>query len=195
MKIMKTVLNVLHPILVWGGKVHAPFSHKIIDGGDYLRAKDLLRVGDVLLTKTHGELSGLIIPSRWKHAAIYYGQDRVIEATQDGVKLNYLTTFMLRKDEVKILRPIFLSADECMAAAVWAEQQVGAAYDYDYEDSLKAFYCSELVRSAYASAWRNKPDIFPFELRLRAGIATVSPDDFDKAATKFERVYDSNTWH
>lgn len=195
MKLTKSLLNLLHPALQWIGKIHAPYSHKIIDGGDYKRVKELIRIGDTLITKTHGELSSLIIPSKWKHAAIYYGQDMIVEATQNGVVMDYLTSFMLHKDEIKILRPTFLTADECIAAAYWAEDQIGAAYDFSYEDSLKAFYCSELVRFAYTSAWINKPDLFPFELRIRAGIATVSPDDFDKAKTKFAAIYDSNEFH
>jgi hypothetical protein len=197
MKLMKTMINVLHPVLQWIGKIHSPWSHKLVTGYDYLKVRDLIKPGDVLLTRTYGELSSLIIPSHWKHAAIYLGTEMIGEATQNGVRSDYLSTFMLHKDEVKVLRPLFLSDIECKEAALYALNQIGVPYDFAYEETVKAFYCSELVRSAYEHAWELKhaPEPFPFELRIRAGIKTVSPDDFDKATSKFGVVYCSSSFN
>ena len=82
---MTLLLDISIRLTKFIGHCHAPFTKKYVTGIDYLLAKDLLKPGMILITKTRGELSNLFIPGSFTHAAIYIGSDYVCEAIGKGV--------------------------------------------------------------------------------------------------------------
>ena len=182
MKFRLWLLRVVTPITIWIGQRHLPFTRKNINGGDFLAIDHILQVGDVLVTKTHGELSNLLIPGHWSHAMIYIGNGLVVEAVGKGVVRNPLASAVLSKDEICILSPMFATEEQKEMAAAFAENQVGFPYDYDFKGNNQAFYCSELIYAAYNEATNGET---PFKLRDSMGVPTAIPDDIYLANKKW----------
>jgi uncharacterized protein YycO len=176
------------PITKYLGKMHAPFSHKLVTGRDYYNAREILKPGHVLLTRTEGEFSNLMIPGFWTHAAIYDGEERIIEATGAGVVWTDLVTFLMRKDHVAVYRPDFATEYDMQHAADWAERQRGKGYDYEFKGDNEAFYCSELVTAAYVAVMR---EACPFIARPRLGQLTTIPQDICDAKEKWRMIWRS----
>jgi len=167
------------------GRQHWPFIHKRITAADCLKIADLAEPGDVLLSQNEGELSNIFIPGFWKHAAVYTGKYEVTEAIGKGVSRCHLIDFAMKKDFVSLWRPLFASKEQRKNAAEAAKLEIGRPYDYEFQSGNKAFYCSELVYSAYDVAMGGKS---PFEMRPRYGIMTVTPMDIARADKKFARI-------
>lgn len=144
-----------------------------------------IQVGDVLLSRERWRLTNPFVPGYWGHAAIYFGSDKVIEAIGSGVRDESLLRWLYQKDSVAILRPVGLQRDECELAARIAFAQKGLPYDYQFVPNANAFYCSELVTFAYASATAGRFNFYP---RETLGTNTVLPQDFWDAIDKFDRV-------
>lgn len=184
------LLKLVYGIGRWVGRQHAPFSHKLVTVADYHAALEIIQPGDVLLSYIRGELSNLFIPGEWKHAAIFYGdiegRPTIVEAIGIGVVEKDLLVFMLRKDLVGIFRPKFADTRTKLIAAANARSAVGLPYDYEFKGDNKAFYCSELVCSAYDLAMDGGCPMQPW---LRMGNMTVIPQDIAKAADKWENVW------
>jgi hypothetical protein len=176
------------PITKWVGRVHAPFSHKRVQGLHVVEALKVARPGHVLMSRTLGELTNLFIPGFWSHGAIYAGDAWVLEAVGDGVRLTDLVTFMTTKDYVAICAPRFATEEQQGFAAAWARQQLGRPYDYAFSSGNKAFYCFELTYAAYQAATGNAS---PWTLRPTLGVDTVVGDDLERAKDKWEFVFDS----
>ena len=185
-KLRRLLLSALHPITVWVGETHMPWSRKKITGIDLFEVLSCVKPGMIFLTKTHGELTNLFIPGKWSHVGIYTGENTVVEAVGKGVIEKDLATFMLTKDEICLLAPAFITDEKRMKyAAEWCERQIGLPYDYDFYSNNKAFYCSELVYNAYKVV----DPTSGFELRERLGVKTVLPDDFYRAREKWREVW------
>ena len=80
------IFVILKPILEWVSGKHIPYTHKLVTGKDYYNAIALLEPGDIFVTKIRGDLTSLIIPGYWSHAAIFapigpgYVNEYVMEA-------------------------------------------------------------------------------------------------------------------
>jgi hypothetical protein len=191
----KDLLNFLKPLLRGASGVHMPFTHKLVTGRQYYAARANLKPGSIFVSKIRGELTGILIPGYWSHAAIYSPVPRspdemVMEAEGPGVIETDLVTFVMGKDCLAILDPGL--PDEVMArAAAIATEQLGKPYDYDFEFNLsnqEAFYCSELVWWCYDKACEEFKIPSPFKPRMSLGVATVTPDDI---ALDFKTIWDS----
>lgn len=199
----KTLFSILKPITKFIGKVHLPYTHKKMSGMDYYSMFPLLKKGTIFLTRTEGEATTILIPGFWKHAAVYTPKSNalvdevVTEAVGEGVIENDLVSFLMKKDFVLALEPLFLGdkKEQIMGrAAEIAGEQMGKPYDYDFEFRIsnnEAFYCSELIWWAYDKACKEFGIECPFVPRKRLGEATITPDDIAKAASKFQIVWDS----
>lgn len=194
------LLNLLAPFLKWASGKHLPFTHKLVTGLDYYRIEELLQPGDIFLTRIRGELTSLIIPGYFSHAAIYApigtGQvnEYVMEAEGPGVLQTDLVSFLLSKDIVIVLRPK-LAANVNAKAADFATVQRGLPYDYAFHFHMtnqKAFYCSELVWWSYAQACSGAGCPCPFIPVDQLGVRTVAPDDIYKMG--FDLIYDSRNF-
>lgn len=189
------ILKALRPISEWIAKVHAPWSRKQISGQHFYQALSYLEPGSILVSYTRGELASLFIPGKWKHAAIYCSKymgndkqyDYVIEAKTSGVTTTDLLSFMVGKDAVAIIEPIFCDNTKMMEAAAIAHRFIGLPYDFFFDPGEEAFYCSELIAKSYEMAI-GKPI---FEKRERLGVNTILPDDYAQAVKKWRIVWDS----
>ena len=113
---------------------------------DAYQAKVLMRPGDVLLRRTEGTSGNFFNPSYWKHAAVYVGGDKVVEATFKGVKVTSLKEFFEHGDHVTVLRPKDTNVKERRAIVRAAEAQVGKEYDFDFDfNDPSRVSCTELA--------------------------------------------------
>jgi hypothetical protein len=153
----------------------------------------LLRPGDVLVTRRERALSNLVLPGYWPHAALYVGSERdrarlgveldpmrtarwsgdrcVLEALKDGVRFRPLAE-TLAVDAVAVLRP---RLDPALIARGLgrAARHEGKPYNFDF-DFLRSdrLVCTEVVYRAYDGLGS-----IDFELRERAGRPTLSAED------------------
>lgn len=186
-KIRKFLLTSILPLLKWLGATHFPYTKKNMLAAHYYQILTVAKPGSILLTKTLGEASNLLIPGKYKHAAILgathrSGRPFVIEATGSGVHQTDLIDFVLTKDSIIVLEPTFANEEQMTSAVLWACKQLGKPYDYKLMSDYEAFYCCELTFAAYKEALGGNS---PWELRDFLGEPTVTPDDFLKAVSKW----------
>lgn len=200
-ELRKILLDIAYPFLKWASGKHLPYTHKAVTGQDYYRVLPLLKSGHIFVTKIRGELTSVIIPGYWSHAAIFTPQvigninEFVTEAEGPGVILTDLVSFLLTKDEFMVLEPIGTPNYVMELAADLAHRAVGAMYDYSLQvefcDSIpKAFYCSGLVWWAYDRACKEFKFPSTFVAKKQLGVFTISPDDIAKSG-RFRVVFDS----
>jgi hypothetical protein len=202
-KVRLMLLNALIPMTKAAGKLHAPFTHKKVTGYHYYHLKPQLKPGHVLVARKDGELTNLLIPGEFTHAAMYIGEsvvridDRdtvvpmVIEAIGDGVVLCDLHTFLMTKDRVGVLQPRFTDEVGMSKAADWAVSKLGMPYDYLFDPGHNAFYCAELAYEAYE---QSSPNGIPFTRWETLGIPTVTPQDFVNATEHWHLFWDSQNF-
>lgn len=183
--IRKFLLLRLVPITKWIGKTHLPYTKKLLHAAQYHYINEILKPGMILLTRTDGEASNLLIPGKYKHCAISINPRFIVEAVGRGVIMTDLIDFILSKDHIAILKPKFCSDLAMESAARWAADQIGKPYDYEFQSSYAAFYCCELSYAAYQTALGGQN---PWRLREFWGEPTVTPDDFILADKKWEVV-------
>nr|WP_230972178.1 YiiX/YebB-like N1pC/P60 family cysteine hydrolase [Archaeoglobus neptunius] len=119
-----------------------------------------LQPGDLILE--YNPKFALLIPGHWTHVAIYIGDGKIVEATEDGVVVNPVTN-VHKAYEAAIYR--VKTTDSVRRAAIeFALKQVGKPYDYKWltyvggkEVYGDSYYCSELAWAAYLAA--GGPDI------------------------------------
>lgn len=156
LKIWNAFLKLCTPIVKFIGKIHVPFSRSKITGVQYYKYRDKIQPGDVLLSKTDGELSNIINPEDLKHAALYVGSidatpvRYVIEATGHGVKYTDLVTFLTTKSRVVGSRPKFLDG-RGSEVGYFAKDFLGIKYDYTFELGAARLYCFELLFEIYSA--------------------------------------------
>lgn len=188
--LMRFFVRLMVPVTRAVGMIHAPFSRKNVTGEDYYNAVQLLQPGMVILTRTYGELTTLLIPGYWNHAAIYAPNgnqvidETVIEANHLGVHKKNLVTFLLTKDEFVILRPKFLDPEQMQKAADAALLYIGSDYDYLFDSNNKGLYCSELVFKSLQDAYGQPP----FEMKPILGEPVSKPSDFYNHEDLFEVI-------
>jgi uncharacterized protein YycO len=113
------------------------------------QARVLMRPGDVLLRRTEGTTGNFFNPSWWKHAAVYVGNGKIVEATFHGVQTITVKEFFEHGDHVTVLRPKGTDAKDRQAIARVAKAQVGKEYDFDFDfmDPSRVS-CTELAMHA-----------------------------------------------
>jgi hypothetical protein len=155
--------------------------------------ENLLRPGDVLVTRHDHVFTNLFLPGYWPHAALYIGSEadrrrmqieldpgrderwtgdrRVLEALKDGVLFRPLEQ-TLAVDAVAVIRPQLDEVELARAIARAAEHE-GKLYDFDFDffrsDRL---VCTEVIYRAFDG-------IGPVRLPLteRSGRPTLSAED------------------
>lgn len=188
--LMRFFVRTMVPVTRVVGRIHMPFSIKRVTGKDYYHAIRLLEPGMVILTKTYGELTSVLIPGYWNHAAIYAPNgtqvidETVVEANYLGVQKKDLVSFLCSKDEFVILRPRFLSDESMQVAADVAVSYVGSSYDYLFDSNNKSMYCSELVYKSLEDAY-GRP---PFRMTPVLGEPAATPSDFFDHTDLFQVV-------
>lgn len=124
-------------------------THQALGADLARRVQPLLKPGDVLLRRTEYTSSNVFIPSWWKHAAVYVGDGKIVEAVGGGVRVSALTAFFEEGQHVKAVRPKDASPDQARRIARWAEAQVGKPYDFAFDFAGdERFACTELAAKA-----------------------------------------------
>ena len=166
--------------------IRVPFTKKKVKYKHVLESKSLLKKGDIILTRTMGELTTFLIPGHWKHGMVYGGNGKVIEATRIGVHESYLEDALMKTDQFAILRVKGITEDKVDIFYSYAELQIGKAYDFGLkvwdEDSQ---YCTEIL---YHGLNKSMGKGFVV-LRETLGFPTFTPDDCYKASKKFDIIY------
>lgn len=138
-----------------------------LKGEHYLYLRDLIKPGDILLSRTDCYVSTAMIPGNMSHGAVYIGgpEEQVVHAVSEGVVQESIINFM-RTDCMIVLRP---PANMVKDGIKRAKGIVGQEYDFafDFRDSNK-FSCTEVVDYCY-------PNLV--EPKLRFGRKTVVADD------------------
>jgi uncharacterized protein YycO len=156
---LSTIQVTWNKILSWAiengsktvSKLHSPWSKKLICSHDYLTIIKEMRAGDILVSRTKGELGNLFIPEFFKHVAMVISSEFVIEAVSSGVIKTHIFDFIRSKDYICLYRPISTIPQETIGNAVsMALSFLGLGYDYTFSTENKRFYCSELVAQSYA---------------------------------------------
>ena len=188
LKARRGFLKIAYPFSRRMGEVHSPWSQKKISSRDYRAIDALIKPGDVVLSLTQGQLVNAFIPGFWSHAAIYAGDNKIIEAIGKGVVETDMIDAVMTCDYVMVRRPTFATEAQRTEAVAWARTKLGSQYDLFFNQNNDAFYCSELVWMAYQHSVG--PDV-PFTRRQTLGVDTVSPDDIGNADKHWITVYAS----
>ena len=174
----KYFIYFLHKLIAISAKItaniYSPGARKKIMFEDILEMKKHLQPGDVILTRTDGELTTFIIPGFWKHAAIYTGGDYIIDATRAGVHQRFLADLTMRTDHITILRVKDVTKEQQDLIVECSKTYIGKEYDFEMTiENTDKVYCSELVYNAINHAF-NKDKL---KMEETAEIEIYSPQN------------------
>lgn len=181
------ILKLTYPVIKFVGNVGKK-EPKV--GADYFHlVAETALPGDVLLSRKEWQFTNLIIPGFWPHIAMYVGLKMhngkmvpmVIEAVGNGVHLVPLAEWILKKDAVAHLRPLFCDASTASMACIHACGLDGDEYDYEFSSGNQSWYCAEVPWWSYDQVL--KPS--PFEFRETWGVKTATPQDYWDAVKKW----------
>ena len=138
------------------------FSRKI-SAGERQAVMDVMEAGDIVLTSDKlfplWQLAvGIMGSPHYSHAAIYEGENRVIEATTfhpsgEGVARTEVDNFLSGRKNICVIRPQYQSQCSKNVMFDWLYLQLGKPYDYGFSyDGEQAMYCAKLVGKAMQAA-------------------------------------------
>jgi hypothetical protein len=158
-------------------------------GVTYHQGYDLLRPGDILLSRDKWKLTTLLIPGEWSHAALCVSKDGVFEVAE-MTHNNYTksTFFDFCKESTRVAIVRCKNWDETYINRVIEKCKSfeNAKYDVKFEYGVKALYCSELVIESDFERRLNASD----EDIVGIGIKYISPTGLWKAKN-IEMIWDS----
>jgi uncharacterized protein YycO len=169
MNIRKAFLKATIPIQRFMDRIHRPDF--IVKGEFFWRVSATCRDGDILGERINWNMTNPFIRGFWKHVGIVCrieGKWWVVESVGNpGVRKVPLPEWILSKDYVIHLRPK-ISIEQRREAATEAVSVIGSLYDFLFEDGVKEFYCSELIRFVYRKSLKfktkSKKEILPIEI-------------------------------
>lgn len=134
--------------------MYKPKFHKI-KGEEIRMILNDIKPGDILFRRYEGYLDTILMPSFWCHAAIYVGDNNVIQAVGTGVNSEDILNFC-RCDSLALYRPS-VTYNQIVSALSIAKELVKekAQYDWKFESENSNFYCSELVDTCYNNIFKN----------------------------------------
>jgi len=138
---MKRIFSFLSKLV---SRIHTPYNHKKLTELDCLKVMNLMQDGDIILSKTNGELSNFFL-EEYSHAGIV-NKSMIFEAVTSGTRATDPMFFLSRKDGIILLRPRFkVKLDELN---YFLSENLNKLYDFEFEDRDGQFYCYEYVASA-----------------------------------------------
>ena len=185
----RLLLHMLYPLAYMLGRFNTGSSHGNTTrrlAPRYAELQDLVP-GDIIVSRTKWRPTNPLIPGYWSHAGMYVGNDTVVHALAPHVVETPLQDFMSMVDAMAVVRPWRTGRYIMSQAAAHMRSFVGTPYDFMFEPTTKALYCSEAVAQAY---WAVTDD-WTFIARKRMGLVTVLPQDFYDARKHFTVVWDS----
>lgn len=172
-------------------------SHK-----DLLQARIKLRKGDITLLGNLKETSSLFIKGKVTHTALYVGRRRFIHAIGDGVEYVSLHHLFTEYDTMVILRlpkTTKYRKSTIKKAILFAHEQLGKPYDFDFSRGVDKIFCTELVNESYLHAGhktnlRTFSRVKNFEEKIERFISNASvalrPEQFMES--NFDIIYVSH---
>ena len=183
-----------------------PLHKPHLPPGVIAELREVLRPGDVLVTRKEHALTNYFLPGYWPHAALFLGQQqqleelgisghanvaprwqrllsgdaaeprRVLEAMKDGVLIRSLAS-PCGVDAICVLRPK-LAEPEIAEALTRGLFHEGKSYDFDFDFSRSdRMVCTEVVYRSYEGVGDVK-----FQLTRRAGRMTLAAEDLIQMA-------------
>lgn len=174
---------------------------------------EILRPGDILVTRKEHALTNYFLPGYWPHAALYLGTpgqltdlkldenpamasrwermvacdralpNRVLESLKDGVRLRSLAS-PFASDALTVIRPR-LSEEEIAKAIGRGIIHEGKPYDFDFDFTRSdRLVCTEVIYRSYEGIAGVK-----FNLTKRAGRWTLSAEDLLAMAENREHFH------
>jgi hypothetical protein len=132
---------------------------------------ELIRPGDVFVTRKDCAVTNYFLPGYWPHAALYAGNHRVIESLKDGVRERGLDS-PFGNDSIALIRPK-LDDDLICESLERARTHVGKPYDFDFDFTRSdRLVCTEVVYRSYQGIGG-----IEFPLTKRAGRLTLAAED------------------
>lgn len=184
-------LKAIYPFLKFIGDLHLPYTRKKITADDVEHILTKLKVGDVLCSTAYGEISNIFIGGKHKHASVYIGNGRVVEAVGKGVRELNIYQALMTRDVLSICRSKEATPEQLAKIPDLARSLKGIPYDYDFyvpeprsEQPNEKFYCAEMVWYVHRKV---NPDT-KFKLREVWGVQTIIPDDFTYAKKYWDVV-------
>lgn len=104
-----------------------------------------MKAGDVLLSKSSGHLTNLLIGGKYSHAAIVIDRNKIAEMTANGFDIVDVDKFCKQSSRICLLR---LKEEDEKYAKKMADKAMNFAdseYDLMFELTISALYCSELI--------------------------------------------------
>jgi hypothetical protein len=121
---------------------------------DYLRSKEIIKKGDLILVGDFKSISGLFIGKYFTHSLLYIGRGACIHAGPKGVSKILFKEIFKKYDTCMILRPnICLAYDDVVEKAIrFAKKQVGKPYDIFFEADNSSYFCTDLINDSFFQA-------------------------------------------
>jgi uncharacterized protein YycO len=146
-KVKRTFLILLTPIQ----KIMQKIGRKepLMTYDQTLEIISLAKEGDILLSYESQRLTSSFIKGYYKHAAIISSKMTVVEAVGTGVREVELIEWILDKDSVALIRPLYDSNIINKQAAATSLYYLGFGYDFSFSLVDQRVYCSELIYLCY----------------------------------------------
>lgn len=179
------------------GKIRMPWTKKIMTAEQARQILNKARAGDILIVRAGGYLSSIFL-GEFSHVAFVLNQNEILDSTEIGVAKRDTLSCIIGYTRVVIVRPKFTTYEkrksmERAKAIQLADQEDAIHYNFSLVSGNEVskeipdmLTCSQLVRDIVNSAKENY-----MELRKRFGFRSIAPEDFYKAKSKFDLVYDS----
>lgn len=121
-----------------------------LHGKTYREGYDMLRPGDILLTKDKWKLTSFLIPGEFPHAALCVRKSpqegfEVAEMTRVGYRMSEFFDLCHEADHVLILRCLAWDDEYVKKVVETGLSYEGTDYDIAFELGVKSLYCSELI--------------------------------------------------
>ncbi len=121
---------------------------------DLFRVRLKLRKGDIILAGNLRQTSSLLISGSVTHSAVYVKHRRFIHAIASGVEYTSLDHIYHTYDTLAILRlPKISNRRRIIRTAIkYAKSQLGKPYDFEFNKSESAYFCTKLVNDCFLHA-------------------------------------------
>ncbi len=150
----KIVANIMY--FLTGIVIHP--RKNLLTHTDLIKARLLIRRGDIALWGNLRDVSALIVGGPLTHASIYVGHKRFIEAVVEGVRYTSFHHLFTEYDTCVILRlpgKVRSRQKKIDDAIAYAEEHIGRPYDFGFTRGAGKLFCTELVNYAYQKAKHN----------------------------------------